>query len=382
MKSKLLLLTAAFFITIGCRTSTENSETTLFYSTCQAAIDSIYTANPEVIGLMVHIESAGHKLSWSGCSGYSNRDEKTPLQADQPALIASCIKTYIAATILRLEESGLLTIEDAISQHLTAETIQLFEAVGYDFDSIKIKHLLSQTSGIKEYADKDYLQKINENKKHRWTRNEQLRLAVSKGPLGNPEEVWNYSDANFLLCTELIESITKKPFYTAIRELLGYKELGIKNTWFPTLETPHYNTKPLVHQYWSSWNWDSYEMDPSFDLYGGGGIATTTEELAQFSYNLFQGNIIKDSTVLNKLFTKIIPSNGKDTKYFLGLGEEVLNGYTYYWHGGFWGTNYLYLPALETSIAIFVLDRDKSQLVYGDIPKLLVDLIADHQRKN
>lgn len=304
---------------VGCRTSNKNNDTASFFSDCQSAIDSVYTSNPESIGIMVHIESPENNLSWSGCSGYSNKDERNKLTPDQPALIASCIKPYISTSILRLQELGILTIDDSISRHLSEETIQLFEKAGYDFDSIKIKHLLSQTSGIKEYANSDYLQRVNNSKKHRWTREEQLRLTASKGkPLGSPEEVWSYSDANFLLCTEIIESNTSKPFYTAIRDLLKYKDLGFKNTWFPTLEKPNPNTKPMVHQYWSSWKWDSYEMDPSFDLYGGGGIATTTEELAKFSYNLFQGNIIADTLTLNKIFTKILPSDGEDTSYFLG----------------------------------------------------------------
>ncbi len=383
MKYKVIFLFVVFAAAIGCKTSVKNTGTTLFYADCQSAIDSVYTANPEAIGIMVHIESPKNNLSWSGCSGYSNKVETKKLISDQPALIASCIKPYISATILRCQELGLLSIEDSMNQHLTEETIQLFEKAGYDFGSIKIKHLLSQTSGIKEYVDKDYLHKINKNQKHRWTREEQLRLTVSKGkPLGYPEEVWSYSDANFLLCTEIIESVTNKPFYTAIRELLKYKELGFKNTWFPTLEKPNPNTKPMVHQYWDSWNWDSHEMDPSFDLYGGGGIATTTEELAKFSYNLFQGNIIEDLITLNKIFLKIIPSEGEETNYFLGLRGGMINGFTSYSHGGFWGTNFLYLPELETSIAVYVLEKDEPQLVYGDIPKLLVKRLVKQLVKN
>jgi len=355
----------------------------IFYSDCQATIDSIYSLNPKSVGVMVHIESPKNNLSWSGCSGYSNKDQKVKLSSDQPALIASTIKPYISATILRLQELGLLALEDSISKHLTEETILLFESVGYDFDNIRIKHLLSQTSGIKEYADGEYIKWINKNQKHRWTRNEQLRLTASKGkPLGSPEVVWSYSDANFLLCTEIIESNTNKPFYTAIRDLLKYEELGFRNTWFPTLEKPNKTTKPLVHQYWSSWNWDSYNMDISFDLYGGGGIATTTEELAKFAYNLFQGNIIEDTTTLNKIFTKIIPSDNEDTKYLLGIGEGSINEFTCYWHGGFWGTNVLYFPELETSIAVYVLEKDNFQLVYDEVPDLIVKQLVKHLNKN
>lgn len=383
MKKLFILLLTVITISIGCRKENKNIATTLFYSNCQATIDSIQSSDPESVGIMVHLESPQNNLSWSGCTGYSNKNQKIKLSSDQPALIASTIKPYISATILRLEELGLLTLKDPISKHLTEKTIRTFENVGYNFDNIKIKHLLTQTSGIKEYADRDYIEWINKNQKHRWTRDEQLRLTASKGkPLGNPEDVWSYSDANFLLCTEIIESNTKKPFYKAIRKLLKYEDLGFRNTWFPTLEEPNKTTKPLVHQYWSSWNWDSYDMDPSFDLYGGGGIATTTEELAKFAFNLFQGNIIEDSTTLNKIFTKIIPSDGKDTEYLLGLGEGSINEFKYYWHGGFWGTNVLYFPELETSLAVYVLDKDKSQLVYDQVPNLIVKQLLKHLNIN
>ena len=369
-------------ILIACRNADKKLDTSILYAQCQDTIDSIYTANPASIGIMVHVESPKNNISWSCSSGYSNKDLKTKLYADQPALVASCVKTYVSATILRLQESGILTIEDAISSHLTQETIQLFEKDGYDFDKIKIKHLLSHTSGIEDIKIRERLELVDKNKKHRWTRDEQLRLAVEKGdPLGKPEDVWNYADANYLPCTEIIESNTNKPFYTAMRELLKYEALGLRSTWFPTLENPIVAPKPMVHQYYGYMNWDSYNIDPSFDLYGGGGLATTTEELAKFYYNLFQGNIIKDSSILNKIFTKITLSDGEDTRYFLGLGEGIINGYTYYMHGGFWATSVLYIPELETSIALFILDMDKESL-YTEIRSQIISQLRKHLNQN
>ena len=382
MKNKITLLLFAITMSIGCRTTDKNIDSTLFYEDCQSTIDSIYSANPKSVGIMIHIESPINNLSWSSSIGYSNKDQKTKLSSDQPALIASCIKTYVSASILRLQELNLLSIEDSISKHLTAETIRLFEDDGYDFNKIKIKHLLSHTSGIKDYADTEYIEWIDNNKKHRWTREEQLKLTVKKGdPLGDPEDIWSYADANFLLCTEIIESNTKKPFYTSMRNLLEYEELGLRDTWFPTLEKPSTTTKPMVHQYWGLKNWDSHNHDISWDLYGGGGIATTTEELAKFYYNLFQGNIIEDTITLNKIFTKITPSNNEDTKYYLGLGEGSSNGLTYYTHGGFWGTTVLYIPKLETSIAVYILEKDKSDLKEEAI-YLVINQLKKHLKRN
>ena len=378
MKENYIILLMVVVILIGCRTTDNKEESKLFYSECQTTIDSIFGANPESIGIMVHVESPVNNLSWSGCSGYSDIDGKIKLACDQPALIASTVKPYVSATILRLEEQKKLTIEDPIAIHLTDKTRKLFESDGYDLEAIKIKHLLGHVSGIADYVTMDYINEIQNDIQHRWTRDEQLSLAIHKGEfLGSPMDTFVYADTNYLLATEIIETVTELPFYSAMRKLLKYDELGFEDTWFPTLENPNLTTKPLVHQYWTLRGWDSYDMDPSFDLYGGGGIATTTKELAQFSYNLFQGNIIQDTTALNKIFTKLIPSNGKDYRYCLGLREGVSNGIKHYEHGGFWGTNVLYFPELEASIAVYVLEKDKTKLMYNIVPNAILNQLAE-----
>lgn len=325
----------------------------------QFMIDSLYGANPTAVGIMVHVEAPKYGVSWSGAIGYAKKDQKTPLEEDQPALIASNIKTYVAATILRLVENSELTIESSSKMYLSPKTIALFENKGYVLDSIRIKHLLSHTSGIRNEENDNYIKFIDQHKKYRWTRDEQLALAaMANDTLSAPGYAYKYSDVNYLLLTEIIENITKKPFYTTMRELLQYNELGLNGTWFPTLEEKPQNTKTLVHQYWEKYKWDSYELDPSFDLYGGGGIACNTKELAMFNYHLFNHNIVKDTTVFNLIYTKIPTNDSKQVPYYLGIREATVRGYTKFGHGGFWGTTAAYFPKLDASISVFILEKD------------------------
>ena len=341
----------------------------------QAVIDSIYLTNPSSVGIMVHVESPENGISWSGASGYPYKDAKAKLEPDQPALIASSMKPYISATILRLQELEMLTIEDPIRNWLTDETITLFEADGYDLDLIRIKHLLSHTSGIEGYDNSEMIDWIGEHPNFRWTRDGLLQQAIKMGdPLGNPEDVFRYADANYLLCTEIIEGATNKPFFEVMRELLRYDELDFTNTWFPTLEEKGENTKTLIHQYWGEKGWDTYNMDNSWDLYGGGGIATTTKEIAQFYYTLFTGKIIEDQNILNQIFTQINTKDGSGAGYFLGVSEGKVRGYKSYGHGGFWGTNVLYFPEIKTSIAVFVSERDNRGL-RQEIPDRIIGIL-------
>jgi D-alanyl-D-alanine carboxypeptidase len=369
---KIFKLTLLGFLFLNSWAYAQSIETKL-----QAVIDSIYTSNPTAVGIMVGINSPERGISLSQASGYSNLKDKTELDSDQPALIASITKLYVSATILRLVENGKLSINQPIKNLLTRKTRNLFNEGGYNLDSIMVKHLLSHTSGIEDFASQAYMDFINGNKNYRWTRDEQLELTIEAGsPLGKPETVFSYSDANYLLLTEIIESITKKPFYTAMRELLHYKLSGIDNTWFPTLEEKPEGTKPLVHQYWNQYNWDSYEIDISADLYGGGGIASTTQDLASFAYKLFNNEIIIDPEVLNLIFTEVPIKNSEPTRYYFGLSLYEYKELSAYGHGGFWGTRVLYFPELKTSIAVYILEKDEQGLIsviIEDILELLIE---------
>jgi D-alanyl-D-alanine carboxypeptidase len=338
----------------------------------QALIDSVYAANPTSVGIMVHIEAPDKGISWSGVSGYSEKDTNKELQEDQPAWIASNTKTYVSTTILRLVEECKLSIDQPIKYLLSDKTRRLFEKGGYDLDEITIKHLLSHTSGIQNYANQEYIDFIDANKRHRWTRDDQLALTLRLGPpLGKPGFTYSYTDANYLLCTEIIETAEKKPFYAAMRELLKYKTLGLNNTWFPTLEEQPANTEAMAHQYWGQKSWDTYDMDISVDLYGGGGIACPTKDLARFIYDLFNANIIQDTTVLNLIFTEIKTQDEKPSNYYLGISLSEYNNLKAFGHGGFWGTEVLYFPYLNTSVSIYVLERDERKLI-----KSLMDQIV------
>lgn len=357
MKNRLkLVLSGLLFINICA--NAQSIETRL-----QAMIDSVYSANPASVGLMIHVESPEFGISWSGASGYPYKDAKTKLEPDQPALIASNIKPFVSATILRLVEKGKLSIDQSINHLLSENTSNLFKQGGYNLDSITIQHLLSHTSGIQNYANQNYIDFIDSNKNYRWTRDEQLELTIKTGaPLGNPGTTFNYADANYLLLTEIIEQTTKKPFYDAMRQLLHYKSLGLNNTWMPTLEEKPARTKTLVHQYWGVNGWDSYDIDISVDLYGGGGIACTASDLANFMHRLFNYEIIKDTAIFNLIFTEILTNDPEPSNYFLGLASYEYQGFEAYGHSGFWGTLGLYFPEIKTSIAVFVLERDKRRL--------------------
>ncbi|WP_299120401.1 serine hydrolase domain-containing protein [uncultured Winogradskyella sp.] len=341
-------------------TTIEKGKTEVF----QSILDSIYAQNKDAIGIMVHVEAPDKAISWSGAVGISDKDSKAPLLKDQPVLIASNTKTYVSVAILKLAEQSQLDLNQAIDTLIFEETNALLKSDGYDTSDITLAQLLNHTSGIYDYAGtEDYMQMIKDDPKHRYTRNEQIEMATKMGePLGEAGNVFAYADTNYLLLTEIIEGITKKPFYTSMRELINYDKLGMTATWFSTLEDYPEDLKPLAHQYWTSEGFDSYNINHSFDLFGGGGIASTSRDLAVFSQSLFSNRIFTQPETLDLIYTKANPKQEMEGDYYLGLSSVDFDGVKGYGHGGFWGTAVNYFPELNTSIAVFVLDRDQRKL--------------------
>jgi len=365
MKYKYFFVALLSFFLVGCTTLFGPNELvgTTYNADFQSVINTIYANNPTASGIMVHIEAPDESLSWSGAVGYSDKKNQKKINPNQPALIGSNTKMYVSVAILRLIEDGKLGLYAPIENLLSARTKLILQDNHYDLKAIKIVHLLSHTGGIQDYVNDDYMRQVTKAPEHRWTRNEQIALAMKMGdPLNKPGKGFSYADVNYLLLTEIIEQKTGQPFYTSIRKLLNYRKHRLKNTWFYSLEPQPKNSLPLVHQYAGELGWDSYAVNPSFDLYGGGGIAATTKDLARFCQLLFEKKIIKDPETLNLIYTDLGVTQSKHGKYLLGLTESEINGYKTYGHGGFWGTGVQYFPELNTSISVFVLNRDQRRL--------------------
>ncbi|HNR56131.1 MAG TPA: serine hydrolase domain-containing protein, partial [Flavobacteriales bacterium] len=203
-----------------------------------------------------------------------------------------------------------------------------------------------------------YIDSIAADPMHRWTRDEQLARTVRMGTkLAEPGAYYSYTDVNYLLLTEVIEGLTGKPFTQAMRELLRYEEMGYHHTWMPTLEPMPTGSLPVVHQYWDERGFDSHAIDVSVDLYGGGGIACSTRDLARFNQDLFTGQVVRDKATLASIHTTVITQDSVQDGYQLGVTPEKVLGLQGYGHGGFWGSKALYFPDLNATLAVAVLER-------------------------
>ncbi|MEO1714505.1 MAG: serine hydrolase domain-containing protein, partial [Bacteroidota bacterium] len=224
---------------------------------------------------------------------------------------------------------------------------------------------MSHTSGMADYVSAPaYNERIQTDPMYHWTRDEQIALAVSAmGKIGPPGKQFQYADLNYLLLTEIIEQLTEEPFYTAMRALLNYEQLGLHETWFIELEPQPEGTLPLAVQSMRAAKLNTQTMSKTFDLYGGGGIAAPIHELSSFIRAAVTGQVFDDPATAKLLLTNMDdPSLPEPTNYYFGIGEWELAGHTAYGHGGFWGTMACYIPSLDVAASVAILEHGKREL--------------------
>jgi D-alanyl-D-alanine carboxypeptidase len=315
-------------------------------SAFQDVLDAEVAATPSVPGEVLFVRAPG--VDFAGASGYFDRERRVPLEPDDGFRIASNTKTFTAAAVLRLVEDGRIGLDDAIANHLSPGATAELARDGYDTAAITVRQLLTHTSGIYDYASDDaYEAAVVTEPQKRWTRDEQVRFAVDHGhPLSGPGAEAHYSDTGYVLLGEIIERTTGQPLPAAYRTLLGFDRLGLDHTYFETLEPTPPGVGAPAHQYVG--DIDFATADPSFDLYGGGGLVSTMADLATFYKALFTGRVFDEPSTLATMLRQ--PDARGARGFGMGIFRATIAGEDCWGHSGFWGSDVEYCPDARLTI--------------------------------
>jgi D-alanyl-D-alanine carboxypeptidase len=103
------------------------------------------------------------------------------------------------------------------------------------------------------------------------------------------------------------------------------------------------------------------------DLYGGGGLVSTVDDLARFFRALLTGQVFSNAATLPTMIAEVhVDSRVSDTyaspleasfEYGLGIRTTRIDGLTVYHHGGYWGVLAAYVPELDLAVAIAVTEQ-------------------------
>jgi CubicO group peptidase (beta-lactamase class C family) len=122
-------------------------------------------------------------------------------------------KQFTAIAVMMLTEEGKLNIDDPVSKYLN---------VPDTWKDIKIRHLLTHTSGLGDYPESFDMRRD-------YTEDDIFKMVTASRLLFAPGEKWSYSNLGFVALGVLIHKVSGK-FYGDLLQERIFKPLGMTST--------------------------------------------------------------------------------------------------------------------------------------------------------
>ncbi|WKK74705.2 serine hydrolase domain-containing protein [Marivirga salinae] len=252
MKNILIILVSILVVSCQNTKPKENIE----YSDLIKKIDSISVNNGFNGVILVTKDTT---TIYSKAFGYSDLENKTPMNMENQFVIGSISKQITAVLVLREYEKGNLKLDDKIIQYLP--DIKQSWA-----NEVTIHHLLVHTHGIVDL-------------------NKPLEFELGSQ--------FHYSQFGYELLSQILEKITGKTFNELSTEC--FAEYGLKNTYHPDNK----NYKSLVKGYEETENGKLEFVTNSLENYvAAGAFISNAKDLSKWNKMLYSGKLINEKTLI------------------------------------------------------------------------------------
>lgn len=277
------------------------------------------------------------KVLFKGAYGLASKRFKIPNGIDTKFNLGSMNKMFTSVAVAQLVEKGKLSYEDPVGKYLDKTWVQKETA-----EKVKIKHLLTHTSGLGSYFNKKYW----DSSRLLYRSLEDYKpLIIDDKPRFEPGTKWRYSNTGMFLLGAVIAKASGMDYFDYIRENI-YKPAGMGNSDCFEMDRPVPNLAiGYVKKYTET---GSYWRNNIYDhvVKGGpaGGGFSTVEDLLAFARALRGNKLIGKESV--ELLTSAKPDLNSNT-YGYGFiisekGGERIVGHS----GGFTG--------IRSTLRIFV----------------------------
>ena len=209
--------------------------------------------------------------------GFANLEMDIPFAESSVTDIGSISKQFTAFCIALLEDEGKLHVNDDIRDYIPEM---------HEHDSVvAIKNLLFHTSGIKDHEE---LVKFMGQEPYGDHMNNAfaVQLISRQTTLNfNPGTKYEYSNANYVLLTEIVERVSAIPFSTFAKERI-FDPLGMRDTFFNLNQGGDFENRAWGYRLMPN----GYER-PIYksQIIGDGGLYTTVRDFIKWDAN-FRSN--------------------------------------------------------------------------------------------
>lgn len=295
--------------------------------------------------------------------GSADLELNVPMQADMVFKIASVTKQFTAVAILKLVEQGKIGLQDSLQKYIPD-----FPSKGH---TITIEHLLTHTSGIRDYMQIDF-RGIN---MERWDYTpKQLIDSFKHYALAfEPGTKFSYSNSGYYLLGYIIEKVSGKSYQRYVQDNL-LTPLGLTHSFFDMGNNLIPNRVNGYRQESTAYvNADFWS--PSL-AYAAGGLLSNTEDLYNWFKGLLSYKIIKKGS-LEKTFTPFTLKDGSPLTYGYGWYIQHMSSIKSIEHSGKMNgftSNAIYYPQQDVYIAVLFncenapkdeISKEVSEIVLG-----------------
>ena len=296
--------------------------------------------------------------SFALATGLSNRETGTAMKADDRMLQGSVGKTYVAAVALQLVHENKIALDDKIEKYLGKE--EWFARLPNARD-ITVRQLMNHTSGLVRYEFKEqFLKDLIKDTDKFWKPEELVAYLLDTQAPFAAGQGWDYSDTNYIVLGMIIERVTKSRYYDQAKKRV-LAPLKLRNT----VASDSRMIPGLIQGYAGADNPfggrdamivdGKFAINPQFE-WCGGGMASTTEDLARWAKALYEGKAF-DQSLLSEMLKGVPARLGPEAKYGLGVIIRPTPLGITYGHSGFFPgylTEMMYFPEHKLAIAVQV----------------------------
>jgi D-alanyl-D-alanine carboxypeptidase len=317
----------------------------------QAALDSSLAEAPYGRGASAAVLVAGEEV-WAGSSGISH-----PSGAMEPDMlfgVGSIAESYTAALVFKLEEAGLLDLDDPLSTWLPNYQ--------YVAEEITVRQLLHHSSGLfswEGHPSNPYRNFYAMDHNRIWALGDILTSYLNP-PVFPQGTGYSRSVTNYLLLQMIVSEVTGSTVAEQIRELL-LSPLGLNSTFVDYFETIPGGTS-IAH----GWFWKSDGSDLQ-DIYALPRTARATlsapyvlssaADCVKWMQALLGGQVLGPASLAEMLdFHYSDPNVPTDAAIGCGVLRYYDGGIEYWSHGGWqfgYETKVAHAPRYDFTIVVF-----------------------------
>jgi len=276
--------------------------------------------NPTTPGGVIMVMRDG-KVVHNQAFGMANLTHNIPFSTSTLFNLGSTSKQFTAMAIALLQQQGQLSIEDDVRKYIPE-----LPCLG---DTVRLRHLLSHTSGYREYINSLMMSGRHINDV---IRPAEILMQVQNQPAlqNTPGETYNYNNTGYALLALVVHRVTGVEFPEWMKENV-FLPLGMNSTVVKT--TPGQVIPGNAQGYTRISDGKFEEVTDLAAAMGPGGVYSTLDDLQKWIMN-FHHPRVGDAALIEMIQTPFHYNNGEPMKYAWGLIVGDFKGLKMVEHGG------------------------------------------------